>query len=434
MFKKTRRKIVAVIMLLLVLVWVGMLGIIYGFSYLEMSRQNEAMLRAHANQYELGQEFPQMEKDKEPDAEAERRKKEGGLPGLLPEMNPEKELQRITTDSPLFQLTTFYTVVFNQNGDVLEVQNEQPKLHSDTELKTLSETVLQGKKQAGTKKNLVFYQAEKGSYRLVVWMDNTVLQENAATLFRYTFLFGGAALLLFLGLSIFLARKIVLPLEENDRKQKQFISDAGHELKTPVSIVSASAELLSREIGNNPWLANIQYENERMGALIGQLLALARAEQATVSMEKLAFSRLCEGEVLAFESMAFEKGFLLKSEIAQEIWVKGSSTQLKQLLSILLDNAIRHSSGGNEIFFWLSRKGNYAEVVVQNYGNELTKEEQERIFERFYRVDVVRNGEEQHYGLGLAIAKAITMAHKGQITLVTEDSLVKVRLKLPILP
>ena len=118
---------------------------------------------------------------------------------------------------------------------------------------------------------------------------------------------GAAALVVLFFLARYLAGKIVSPLEESYLSQRQFISDAGHELKTPVAVINANLELLSREIGGNQWLSNIQYENERMSALVIQLLELARAENVTPQMESLDLSRLVYGETLPFESVAYEK-------------------------------------------------------------------------------------------------------------------------------
>ncbi|MBE6636722.1 MAG: sensor histidine kinase, partial [Ruminococcaceae bacterium] len=222
-------------------------------------------------------------------------------------------------------------------------------MHTDADLERLAKQILNDEKRSGTENNLAFYQVDKGAYTLVVFMDNTVINESAMTLLRYTLIFGGVALVLFFFLSVYLARKIVNPLEESYQKQKQFISDAGHELKTPVSVVNANAELLSREIGDNRWLQNIQYENERMGMLVGQLLDLARTENITPQTERIDFSRLVAGEALPFESVAFEKGLSLQTDLANPVGVIGNSTQLKQLVSILLDNAIRHSKAQGEI-------------------------------------------------------------------------------------
>ena len=414
MFKKSRRKIVAAIMSILVLLWVGTLGVIYASSYFEMTKRNEQMLQAHAQMYSLPNSFGEIMPPNRP--------RPDGNHGFNPGFDPQ---------SPMFQLSTFYTVAVSYDGDILEIKNEPPTVHTDDDLLNLAKSIIKGNKSIGTEHNLAFYKADKGGYTLVVFMDNTVVNESAMTLFRYTLIFGGVALVLFFFLSVFLARKIVNPLEESYQKQKQFISDAGHELKTPISVVSANAELLSREIGDNGWLQNIQYENERMGMLVGQLLDLARTENVATQMEHIDFSRLVAGEALPFESVAFEKGLNLNNNIAENISVIGNSTQLKQIVSILLDNAIRHSKEQGEVWLTLTKEHGYAKLSVINKGDEIPVEQREKIFERFYRVDTARNGEDKHYGLGLAIAKAIATAHKGNIAVHCFDGFVELRVQIP---
>ena len=415
MFKKSRRKIVAAIMSILVLLWVGTLSLIYAISYFEMTGQNEQMLKARADMYVLTRPM-------------------NGMPPGMPKPNGGNHgFEPGFTESPMFRLSTFYTVALSYDGDILAVNNEPPTVHTDDDLEKLAQRIIKNNKEAGTENNLSFYRTDKGGYILVTFMDNTVINENAATLFRYTLVFGGVALILFFFLSVFLARKIVSPLEESYQKQKQFISDAGHELKTPVSIVSANAELLSRQIGINQWLANIQYENERMGILVGQLLDLARTESVAPQMEHIDFSRLVGGEALPFESVAFEKGLVLGCNIADGVSVEGNSTQLKQIVSILLDNAIRHSVGGNEVYLNLTKEHGFARLSVINKGDEIPREQREQIFERLYRVDTARNGEDKHYGLGLAIAKAIITSHKGRIEVLCYNGLVEFKVQIPAL-
>ena len=413
MFKKSRRKIVAAIMSVLVFLWVGTLGVIYASSYIEMSRRNEMMLTAHAEMYMLEDRFEDM-------------------PPIMPK--PDIVGDRFDpkfAQSPMFQLSTFYSVAISYDGEVLEIRNTQNNLHSDDELKELAEKINSGKKVKCSEDNLAFYRTDKSGYNLIVFMDNTVINENAATLLRYSLIFGGIILVAFFFLSQLLAKKIVHPLEESYKKQKQFISDAGHELKTPVSIVNANAELLSREIGDNQWLKNIIYENERMGMLVGQLLELARTENVSPQTECVDFSHLVQGEALPFESVAYEKGLRLVYDIESEISVEGNSTQLKQLVSILLDNGIRHSADGNTVNLKLTKAHGFAQISVINKGDEIPEAEREQIFERFYRTDNVRNGEDKHYGLGLAIAKAIVNSHKGKIEVLCYDSLVEFRVKIP---
>ena len=415
MFKKSRRKIVAAIMSVLMLLWVGTLGIIYASSYFEMKKQNEQMLLAHAQMYNLPNAFDQMMPPNGP--------RPDGNPGFKPGFDPE---------SPKFQLSTFYSVAVSDKGEILEIKNDSPAVYTSDGLARMAKDIIKDGKSTGTKDNLTFLKTDKNGYILVVFMDNTVVNESAVTLFRYTLIFGGVALVVFFFLSVFLARKIVAPLEESYQKQRQFISDAGHELKTPVSVVSANAELLSRQIGDNQWLQNIQYENERMGLLVGQLLDLARTENVTPQMEHIDFSRLVAGEMLPFESVAFEKGLVLNSNITNGITVEGNSTQLKQLTSILLDNAIRHSKPDGEVRLTLTKDHGTAEISVINMGDEIPAEHRERIFERFYRVDTARNGEDKHYGLGLAIAKAIVDAHHGHIEVLCYNGLVEFRVNLPM--
>ena len=150
-------------------------------------------------------------------------------------------------------------------------------------------------------------------------------------------------------------------------------------------------------------------------------------------MEQINFSRLVDGEVLPFESVAFEKGMLLSSDIEDGVSVEGNSTQLKQLISILLDNAIEHSNEQDEIVINVRKDHRMVCLQVINRGDEIPKEQREQIFERFYRVDTVRNGEDKHYGLGLSIAKAIVTAHKGQIKVQCYNGLVEFKVQIPSL-
>ena len=398
-------------MSILIALWVGTLGVIYTSSYFEMKSRNEQMLKLHAEMYTLSPSYDSTK----------------------PPVVPFPGGNNAFSESPMFQLSTFYTVAVSYNGSFIETKNEPPTVHSDEELQSLAQRIIKENKNFGTKDNLSFYKTDKNGYLLVTFVDNTVVNENALTLFRYTLIFGGVALVLFFFLSVFLAKKIVNPLEKSYHKQKQFISDAGHELKTPVSVVSANAEMLAREIGENQWLSNIQYENERMGILVGQLLSLARTENITPLMEHIDLSRLVSGETLPFESVAFEKGLILNSRIEAAVFVEGNTAQLKQLVSILLDNAISHSDKEGEISITLTKEHNTARLSVINRGDEIPPQQREQIFERFYRVDTARNSEDSHYGLGLSIAKAIVVSHKGTIDVHCFDGLIEFKVQIPVL-
>ena len=413
MFRKSRRRIVAAIMSVLMLVWVGTLCVIYVSSYMEMRLQNERMLQMYSERYTLPKAVAGIEPDR-PDNGADHGDKRG--------MDPK---------SPMFQLSTFYQVAVSYDGQLLDIKNESPTVYTDEELEILAKSIIVGSRESGVENNLAFYKVDRQRYTLVTFIDNTVVNERAMMLLRYTLIFGAAALVLLFFLSVYLAKRIVDPLEESYKKQKQFISDASHELKTPVAVVSANAELLSRQLGDNQWLSNIQYENERMGELVGKLLDLTRAENAAPQMELVDFSRLIAGEVLPFESVAFEKGLTLNSQITGGITVEGNATQLKQLAAILLDNAICHSKDKGMIRLGLVREHGYAKLSVINSADEIPMHQRNEIFERFYRVDSARNGEDKHYGLGLAIAKAIALSHNGHIEVLCYHGLVEFRFSIP---
>ena len=408
MFKKSRKKIVAAIMSILTLLWVGTLCVIYVCSYFEVATTNRQMLKEHAEQYML----------------------EKPMGGAFDPMKPFPDRgPHFGTNQ--FKLSTFYSVAISYDNKVIEVKNDDAAVYTAAELEKAAKQVLEKSEPSGVVNNLVYYRMDKGGYTLVSFMDNTIIRESMNTLFRYTLLFGGVAIVALYFLAVYLAKRIVMPLEESYHKQKQFISDAGHELKTPVSVVSANAELLSREIGDNQWLANIQYENERMGKLVGQLLELARTENVQPQMEQLDLSRLVAGGALPFESVAYENGLVLDSQITAGITVLGNSTQLSQLVSILIDNAIRHAQNGKEVSVSLTHSRSDALFTVINDGEPIAQEQMARLFERFYRADEARNGEDKHYGLGLAIAKAIVQAHHGKIEASCYDGKVCFTARIP---
>lgn len=291
-----------------------------------------------------------------------------GFPEEPGEEKIKRDREMMPKEPPMLELSTFYSVAISDSGEVLKIDTADVSVLSEDILEDLAREIMESGSTDGVRNNLIYRMADKGSYTLVAFLDNTVMLENISTLVNYTLMFGGAALVVLFFLARYFAAKIVAPLEESYIRQKQFISDAGHELKTPVAVVNANLELLSREIGENQWLSNIQYENERMSALILQLLELARTENVVSQMEKIDFSRLVFGETLPFESVAYERGISLNSDIADDIKLQGNSVQLRQLVSILIDNALRHSGRGSEVCVILKKERNHVLLSVVNEG------------------------------------------------------------------
>lgn len=408
MFNRSRKKIILSIMGSLILLLSVTLTVIYFASYHEIRSRDSDMLRDYVSSYTLEQK---------PDSP--------NPPGqTLQRRDPPPNENRG------FQLSTFYSVALAEDGTVLAVDTGMRDVYSEEDLTVIAKEILSGSITSGRMDNLSYSVSSRSGYTLVAFMDNTVTESSMHTMLRYVLIVGSASIIVLFFISLYLAKRIILPLEENDEKQKRFISDASHELKTPVSVISANAELLSRELGENEWLSNIRYENDRMGELVKQLLDLSRAENKETSMEELDFSRVVTGESLAFESLAFDKGKILRSDIDESIIVIGSQTQLTQIVSVLLDNAIKHSTG-TEITVSLKRQGHTAVLTVENEGKTIPAEKCEHLFDRFYRLDESRTGEGQHYGLGLSIAKAIAEKHDGSIGVSCHDGKVRFTVSVP---
>ncbi len=210
---------------------------------------------------------------------------------------------------------------------------------------------------------------------------------------------------------------LIKPVEDAFEKQKQFIVDASHELKTPLSVIMTSAECLSKNPNEKKWLDNIQFETERMNKLVLDLLNLAKYDNSYDHrvLSVIDLSKLIEKSVLTFESLIYDKGLNLKYHIDQDVNFKCVNSEIKQLIEILVDNAIKHAYDKSTITVDLIKKKDEISLVIKNRGDKIPKEEQSKIFERFYRSDNSRNRNENRFGLGLAIAKNIVLSHNGKI-------------------
>ena len=228
-----------------------------------------------------------------------------------------------------------------------------------------------------------------------------------------------------------ISRTIVKPVEESFEKQKQFVSDASHELKTPLAVIEANSDVLQDKIGENKWITYIQKEVQSMNKLVNDLLVLAKMENTNSgNIQKFDLSKEVQMSVAVFESMIFEKEIKLKTNIEKEIYFNGDKEDIKHIVSIILDNAIKHTEKNKKIIVNCSKEKNDVKLEIKNQGNPIPKGEEEKIFERFYRVDKARNRNEKRYGLGLAIAKEIVDKYDGTIKASSKDGFTSFEVKL----
>lgn len=244
------------------------------------------------------------------------------------------------------------------------------------------------------------------------------------------------ALLVLTGLSYWLAGFAVRPVRRAWQEQKQFVSDASHELKTPLTVILSSTELAGGEQDpekTKQYVEGIRAESLWMKALVEDMLTLARTESgAKQTLDAVNLSDTVLESALAFEPVAFESGRELSYDIQPELAVRGSAVQLRRLADILLDNAMKYAAAGTPVGLLLRREGRGALLQVENRGETIPAEKLPHLFDRFYRVDESRTGGEG-FGLGLAIAQSIVQAHGGSIGCTSAEGITRFTVTLPLL-
>lgn len=248
---------------------------------------------------------------------------------------------------------------------------------------------------------------------LIVYTDTDIGQYSKG---RYILLgifcaIGIAALVMVASL---LSRFVTSPAAAAIKREKQFLSDASHELKTPIGAININAQAAAMAHPDDINISNVVTESARMGRLVERMLSLSRLEETALArQERILLTEIAEGMVLTYEGSAYERNVTIKSDIGKDIYIFGDEDEIRQLMAILLDNAIKNSPENEKIKVSLRKELNKVILQISNKGKQLSKEDQSHIFERFYTGDPSHNSES--FGLGLPIAKAIVERHGGNI-------------------
>ena len=284
--------------------------------------------------------------------------------------------------------------------------------------------------------SLRYLRRDNGLYRRLAFVDmsmeRAMLREMMGSYLRIAL----AAFLLLLGVSAVLARWATGPVERAWGQQRQFLSDASHELKTPLTVILSNAELLSAlPLEERParWTDNILSESRQMKNLVEEMLTLARADHMAqpAVLAEVSLSELAEDCALAFEPVAFEAGKPLEYHVAEGVFVLGDGDRLRRLVSILLDNAVKYGAEGGTITLALEKTERQARLTVANPGEPIPAEQLRRLFERFYRADASR-GEKSGFGLGLSIAAVIAQEHKGSLRAESDATSTRFAFSVPL--
>lgn len=382
MLKKLRRKFILVTMGIVLCMLAIIFGMLYYFTKTDLESSSYAALQT------ISREALQP----------------NGLAG------PNKEVQQ-----------PYFAIYVDQWGGCSAAGYSYWDLSNEELLRSLVSRVNSFGQTRGVLKDLHLMYTVKSArnMQVYVFLDISGHTASLVSLLESSLVIGVVSLAAFFVLTFFLARWMIRPVEKSWQQQKQFISDASHELKTPLAVIMSNAELLQNpdfdDAQKEKFSESIFSTSQQMRGLVEGLLELTRADNGQVkkSLEKMDLSTCVENAVLPFEAVFFERGLQLQTAIEPNVKVTGSTTHLKQVVDILLDNAQKYASAGI-VHVRLESRGRKCTLSVANPGTPIPQEDLENIFDRFYRVDKARSADGS-FGLGLSIAKSIVEEHGGRI-------------------
>lgn len=325
----------------------------------------------------------------------------------------------ITPETPFS--TRHFTVFFDSENNITSTFTESIYSIDEQTAKDYAKRIIDNRNERGWVSNYRYKIFETESGKGIVFVDGSM---NRSALMQSTtiagcVLLGCAALVLIL--IFLLSKKAVKPIAESYEKQRQFITDANHELKTPLTLILANAEIAQEELGKNEWLDDITAEGQRMTELVNQLVALSRMdeENSKLNIAQIPFGQLVFDTVSEFESLANGRGKKLSLNIDRSIVYLGDEMLLHRLVGILLDNAVKYCDEDGEIKVTLEKRRRII-LSVENTYAAVGEIELNKLFDRFYRADKARKFT-GGYGVGLSMAKSIAEKHKGEITAYKKD-------------
>lgn len=312
----------------------------------------------------------------------------------------------------------FFSVVMAADGTVVSVDLAQISTVDEAMAVDYAQQVLSEGAERGFADRFRFLCSVEGAYHRVTFLDwshKMSILRNFVFVSFLMMIVGTAVLFI---LVAFFSGRIIRPIAESYEKQKRFITDAGHEMKTPLTVIGANADLLEMEIGRNEAVDDIRKETERLTNLTNDLVYLARMEEAERTLQKIDFpiSEIVRESLESFSAPARLKGISVKTEIPDELSFRGNPAAILRLVSLLMDNAVKYSPENGQIRVSLSLQARAVVLSMENDTKEaVRRSELSRLFDRFYRADPSRSSAVKGHGIGLSTAKAIVVAHGGRI-------------------
>lgn len=432
MIQKLRKKFVVAAIAAVLLVLLLLIGAINALNYRSLVKDADRTLQILAENkgFFPWQMFREQDRPVEPGAP-------GGMDAPPPEdgRTVDFALGREGKGELAYQ-TRYFAAWFSEAGSLSQLNQDHLASLTEDEAAQLAQAVYATGKESGFADEYRFCRTACDGETLLLLLNC----ERELSTFR-SFLYASLGISLAGTLAVFLfllplSGRIVRPIAESYEKQKRFITDAGHELKTPITIIRADADVLQSELdGENEWITDIRKQTQRLAQLTGELVYLSRMEEEkpALSMQVFSLSELVEETAQSFQALMLSRSKVFHVFAAPDLNINGDEKALAKLVSILLDNAVKYAPDGGTVALTLELAGKNARLVVKNSTLPMAKGNADRLFERFAREDSSRNSESGGFGLGLAIAKAITEAHRGKIHAESEDGIsLTVTVELPI--
>ena len=356
--------------------------------------------------------------------------------GVFPKFDSSK--QRMPVQMPYSDVITeetqfstrFFSVWLDDEKQIVNTNMDSVSTITEQDVEDYTDKVLKRGKERGWIGDYRYRIMDTEDGTTVVFVNgNTYNNTSNRLLFTALLVLLGSASLILI-LTVVVSKRAVRPVAESYEKQRQFITDANHELKTPLTLILSNLDIVESELGKNEWLDDIRSEGERMGLLINQLVTLSRMDESTDSVmrEKFNLSSAVADTVSEFESLAEERGHTLTSSISPSVYYYGDESLIRRLTAILLDNAIKYcDAGGNIQLSLICRR--HPVLTVENTYQDVDKLELNRLFDRFYRADKARTFSGS-FGIGLSIAQSIVKSHKGNIAAYRKSGIIGFRVEL----
>lgn len=358
---------------------------------------------------------------------------QGTFPDFL--TDPQWKLPPFMTIETPYE-TRYFSILLDHSGTVLQTDISRIKAIDEKTAVGYAALALRSGEEKAFIENYRFVRNTEGFATRIIFLD------CGRKLYSYqNFLFASIGMALvgyvaFFAVILFFSGRILKPVTESYEKQKRFITDAGHEIKTPLAIIKADADVLELEYGENEWLDGIQAQIRRLSSLIEDLVRLSRMEEAedSLPMIEFSFSDVVSEAALSFQALAQTQNKDFLCQVPPMLSYVGNEKAVRQLVNILMDNALKYSPEAGTVSLTVRQQGRQLRLCVFNTTEEpIPKEDLDLLFERFYRADSSRSSKNGGYGIGLSVAKAIVSAHKGRISAASQDgSSLEITVQLPL--